>query len=69
MGVPNIHHRCELQTHEYVTACYGKMFWKSGWAILPEQLLRHSGNFKSDKIYRNVDCWVVQLTLGLTEVN
>ena len=34
----------------------GKKFWKSGWAILPEQLLRHSENFKSDKIYRNLDC-------------
>ena len=28
----------------------------------PELLLRHSENFKSDKIYRNVDCWVVQLS-------
>ena len=29
----------------------------------PELLLRHSGNFKSDKIYRNVDCLLEQILI------
>ena len=68
MGVHNLL-RYKLQTHEYVTACYGKRSGRMGGQILLERLLRHSGNLKSEMIRRSVDCWVVQLKLGLTEVN